>query len=316
MQPLNYHHLLYFWTVAREGSIAKASHALGLAQPTISGQIRALEQSVGQQLFQRAGRNLVLTEIGTLTFRYAEEIFGLGRELQETLRGQREGGPNRVLIGVADQLPKLLVRRLLEPVLAVGQPLRVVVREGSVDRLMGDLSIHALDVVLSDTPVAPTVKVRAFTHPLGESTVSLFAVPAMAAEARRDFPRGLTGMPFVAPSDGSAMRRALERWMVAQGIRPRFVAEIDDSGLMKSLGEAGHGVFAAPSVVAAEVVAKYGVEEIASLDDVHEQFYAISVDRQLTHPAVVAICDAARQRVFDAPRATPAPGARSSAVRR
>jgi LysR family transcriptional regulator, transcriptional activator of nhaA len=316
MQPLNYHHLLYFWTVAREGSIAKASQALGLAQPTISGQIRALELSVGQQLFQRAGRNLVLTEIGTLTFRYADEIFGLGRELQETLRGQHDGGPNRVLIGVADQLPKLLVRRLLEPVLALATPMRVVVREGTVERLMGDLSIHALDVVLSDTPIAPTVKVRAFTHPLGGSPVSLFAVPTLAAAARRDFPHSLSGMPFLAPSDGSAMRRALERWMVALGIRPRFVAEVDDSGLMKSLGEAGHGVFAAPSVVASEIVAKYGVEEITSLADVQEQFYAISVDRQLTHPAVVAICEAARQQVFGGAALSAAPAPRERSGRR
>jgi len=298
MPALNYHHLLYFWTVAKEGSISLASKELGLAQPTISGQIRALEQALGQQLFQRSGRNLVLTEIGTVTYRYAEEIFGLGRELQETLQGRPSGGPTRVMIGVADQLPKLVVRRLLAPAFALPEPARVVVRQGSVEELMGDLSIHALDLVISDTPIAPTVKVRAFTHPLGECTVSLFGVSALADQARRDFPRSLNGMPFIAPAEGSAMRRALEQWFVEQHIRPRFVAEVDDSGLLKTLGQAGHGLFASPTVVAAEVTQKYAVEQVAVLDRVRERFYALSVDRKLRHPAVVAICEGARREVF------------------
>jgi LysR family transcriptional regulator, transcriptional activator of nhaA len=304
MPSLNYHHLLYFWTVAKEGSIAKASKELGLAQPTISGQIRMLEQALGQRLFQRSGRNLVLTEIGTVTFRYAEEIFGLGRELEETLAGRPSGGPLRVVIGVADQLPKLVVRRMLAPAFRMPDAVRVVVREGSVEELMADLSIHALDLVISDTPIAPTVKVRAFTHPLGECSVTLFGTAALAADTRRAFPGSLSGVPFIAPAEGSAMRRALEQWFVEQGVRPRFVAEVDDSGLVKTFGEAGYGVFAAPSVVADEVKAKYGVEEIATLDSVRERFYALSVDRKLKHPAVVAICDAARQEVFARGRVT------------
>ncbi len=297
MPSLNYHHLLYFWTVAKEGSIARASRELGLAQPTISGQIRALEQSLGQRLFQRSGRNLVLTEIGTVVYRYAEEIFGLGRELQETLNGRPSGGPMRFVVGVADQLPKLVVRRLLAPAFAMADAPRVVVRDGSTERLMAELSIHALDLVLTDTPIAPTIKVRAFNHPLGECAVTIFGTPALAAEARAAFPRSLGGLPFIAPTEGSAMRRALEHWFVDHGVRPRFVAEVDDSGLMKTMGEAGYGLFAAPAVVSAEIVEQYGVEEVATLDKVKERFYALSVDRKLKHPAVVAICEAAR-RVF------------------
>jgi LysR family transcriptional activator of nhaA len=295
MPSLNYHHLLYFWTVAKEGSIAKASRELSLAQPTISGQIRSLEDSLGQRLFQRSGRNLVLTEIGTVAYRYAEEIFGLGRELQETLDGRPSGGPMRLVVGVADQLPKLVVRRLLAPAFAMADAPRIVVRDGSTERLMAELSIHALDLVLTDTPIAPTIKVRAFNHPLGECSVTIFGTRDLAKTARAQFPKSLTSMPFIAPTEGSAMRRALEHWFLEQSIRPRFVAEVDDSALMKTLGQAGYGLFAAPSVVADEIVRQFDVEEVGTLERVKERFYALSVERKLKHPAVVAICEGARE---------------------
>jgi LysR family transcriptional activator of nhaA len=295
MPSLNYHHLLYFWTVAKEGSIAKASRELDLAQPTISGQIRSLEESLGQRLFQRSGRNLVLTEIGTVAYRYAEEIFGLGRELQETLDGRPSGGPMRLVVGVADQLPKLVVRRLLAPAFAMADAPRIVVRDGATERLMAELSIHALDVVLTDTPIAPTIKVRAFNHPLGECSVTIFGTPKLARQARREFPQSLNQLPFIAPTEGSAMRRALEHWFLEESVRPRFVAEVEDSALMKTLGQAGYGLFAAPTVVADEIVRQFNVEIVATLDKVKERFYALSVERKLKHPAVVAICEGARE---------------------
>lgn len=298
MQPLNYHHLRYFWVVAREGSVARASRVLELAQPTISGQIRALEESVGEQLFHRTGRNLVLTEIGTIVYRYAEEIFGLGRELQETLRGRPAGGPVRFVVGVVDQLPKLVVRRLLEPAFGLESPVRVIVRDGAPDRLLAELAIHALDLVLTDSPVPPTVRVRAFTHPLGECGVTVFGVPELAAQYSRGFPDSLNGAPFILPTEGSALRRSFEHWSNERGVRARVVAEADDSALMMTLGAGGIGLFAAPTVVESEVERQHGVRTVGRIADARERFYAVSGDRKLKHPAVVAICERARTEVF------------------
>ena len=294
---MNYHHLLYFWVVAREGSVAKAARELKLAQPTVSGQIKALEAAIGQRLFQRSGRNLVLTEVGTVTYRYAEEIFGLGRELQETLKGRPAGGPVRFVVGVADQLPKLVVRRLLEPAFHLSEPVRVIVRDGPPDRLVADLAIHALDLVLTDAPIAPTIRVRAFSHPLGECSVSVFAVPRLASAYQKNFPRSLDGAPIILPTEGSTLRRSFEQWCVEHSIRPRIIAEADDSALLMTLGEAGLGVFVAPSVVEDEVVRQHGVRVLGRLDRVRERFYALSIDRKLRHPAVVAICDRAREEL-------------------
>jgi LysR family transcriptional activator of nhaA len=295
---LNYHHLLYFWVVAREGSVARAARELGLAQPTVSGQIRALELSLGEKLFLRTGRNLVLTDVGTVVCRYAEEIFGLGRELQETLKGRPAGGPVRFVVGVADQLPKLVVRRLLEPAFNLAEPVRVIVRDGPPDRLLADLAIHALDLVLTDAPVPPTIRVRAFNHPLGECGATIFGAPKLAAAYQKDFPRSLDGAPFILPTEGSTLRRSIEQWCIEQNIRPRVVAEADDSALLMTLGEAGIGLFAAPSVVEQEVTRQHGARVLGRIERIRERFYALSIDRKLKHPAVVAICDRARAEVF------------------
>lgn len=297
MPSLNYHHLLYFWVVAREGSVARAARELELAQPTVSGQIRALENSLGERLFQRTGRNLVLTEVGTVVYRYAEEIFGLGRELQETLRGRPAGGPVRFVVGVADQLPKLVVRRLLEPAFELADPVRVIVRDGPPERLVADLAIHTLDLVLTDAPIAPTIRVRAFNHALGECSVTVFGVAKLAAAYQKGFPRSLDGAPFILPNEGSALRRTFEQWCVENALRPRVVAEVDDSALLMTLGEGGLGLFAAPSIVEAEVSRQYGVRSLGKLDRVRERFFALSIDRKLKHPAVVAICDRAREEL-------------------
>jgi LysR family transcriptional regulator, transcriptional activator of nhaA len=301
MEWLNYHHLLYFWTVAREGSIAKACQKLSLAQPTISGQLRLLEETLGEKLFARAGRGLVMTEVGQVVYRYADEIFGLGRELQDVLKGRPRGRPARLLVGISDQMPKLIAYRALQPVLAMPEPIHLVCHEDSPERLLAELSEHRLDVVLSDVPITPLVRVKAFNHLLGSCGASLFATPPIANRYRRRFPASLDGAPFLLPIEGSALRRSLDEWFEAHNIRPRIVGEFKDSALLKTFGQAGAGIFAAPSAIEKEVRAHYKTPVLARLETVVESFYAISIERKLKHPAVLAISEAARDQLFAAP---------------
>ena len=298
MEWLNYHHLLYFWMVAREGTVARASKQLGLAQPTISGQLRTLENAFSEKLFVRSGRHLVLTEMGQTVYRYADEIFSLGRELQDTLKGRPATRPGRLLVGIANFVPKLVVSRLLEPALALPEPLRLVCREGQPERLLADLAVQSLDVVVADTPVAPTVKIRAFSHLLGECSIAFFGTRAMARRHRKNFPRSLDGAPLLMPSEPSALRRSLDDWFYTQQIRPTIVGEFDDSTLLKVFGQAGWGLFPAPSAIAADVVRQHKVMQIGQLDAVRARFYAISVERRLRHPALVAISTGARKELF------------------
>lgn len=300
MGPLNYHHLLYFWTVAREGSIARATERLNLSQPAISAQIRTLERSLGEKLFARRGRNLALTEVGRTVFRYADEIFSVGRELQETLRAGNgaAGRPARLTIGVADALPKIVAFRLLEPALAHADPVRLVLREDKPDRLVADLSIHALDLVLSDAPVSPNVRVRAFSHLLGECGVTVFGTPELARRHRARFPQSLEGAPVLLPTDNTMLRRSLDAWFEVQGIRPHVVGEIEDSAVLKVFGQSGAGLFMAPSAVERDVQRQYGVRVVGRIDGVRERFYAITVERRITHPVVLAISTTARQELF------------------
>ncbi len=295
MEWLNYHHLLYFWTVARVGTIARASEELRLAQPTISGQIRALEVQLGEKLFQRSGRNLVLTEMGRVVYRYADDIFALGRELMDTLKDRPTGRPMRFQVGVADEVSKMIAYRLLEPALRLPDPVRIVCRDGAPERLIADLATHALDLVIADAPIASTVKVKAFSHPLGETPVSVFGTTKLAAAYRKGFPRSLDGAPFLLPTDGKTLRRALDQWFDQQGLRPRIVAEIDDSALWKTFGEAGAGLFVAPTAIEKEVARQYGVTVVGRIDAIRERYFAISVERRLKHPAVVAISAAANE---------------------
>ncbi len=236
MEWLNYHHLLYFWMVAREGSIAKACEELRLAQPTISGQLRMLEDELGEKLFVRAGRGLVLTEVGQVVFRYAEEIFSLGKEMTEVVKGQQPGRPLRLVVGVTEVLPKLVAYRLLEPALRGSDPVRLVCWEGKLDRLLAELAVHGLDVVLADAPVPSILRVQAYSHLLAESGVSLVAVPRMASKYRRHFPKSLNGAPFLLPTDNTVLRRSLEQWFDAEGIRPTNAGEFEDSALLKAFG--------------------------------------------------------------------------------
>ena len=298
MEWLNYHHLLYFWTVAKEGSIARACEKLHLAQPTISGQLRLLEENLGEKLFAKAGRGLALTETGQVVYRYAEEIFGLGQELQSALKGKPKGRPVRLHVGISDWLPKLVAYRLLQPALALPEPVHLVCQEAAPDRLLAALSEHQLDVVLSDAPVTSLVRVKAFNHLLGTCGVTLFAAPALAARYRKGFPKSIDGAPMLLPVEGCTLRRSLDQWFDSQGVHPRLIGEFQDSALMKTFGQAGVGIFAAPHAIEKEVEEHYRVTSVGSPDTVVERYYAISVERRLRNPAVVAICEAAREKLF------------------
>ncbi len=298
MEWLNYHHLLYFWTVAREGSIVRACRKLNLAQPTVSGQLRLLEESLGEKLFRKAGRGLALTDVGQVAFRYADEIFGLGRELQDVLQGRPRGRPRRLLVGVSDVLPKLVAYRVLRPAIEMDEPVQLVCDEGTPERLLVELAEHRLDVVLSDSPVTSAVPVRAFNHLLGSCSVTLFAARRLAARYRRGFPSCLDGAPFLIPMEGSSLRRSLEQWFDSEKIRPRLVGEFKDGALLATFGQAGAGAFAAPSAIEKEVTDLYKVAAIGRIESITERFYAITVERKLKHPAVVTISEAARETLF------------------
>ncbi len=298
MDWLNYHHLLYFYTVAREGSVTRASEVLRLAQPTLSGQIRKLEESLDEKLFVREGRNLALTDVGRLTYRYADEIFSLGREMMDALRGRPTGRPARLLVGISDVVPKLVCHRLLEAAIVGDEPVQLVLHEGKTNELMAALAVQEYDMVLTDAPLGPQVRVKAFNHPLGDCGIGFFAEPAIARRHRKGFPKSLDGAPMILPTPNTALRQSLDRWFDDLDVRPRIMAEIEDTALMKVFGQHGMGIFAAPIVVGDEVRKVHGVQLVGRSEDVREAFYAITVERRITHPAVAAIADAARGNIL------------------
>ncbi len=298
MEWLNYHHLYYFWSVAREESISRAGERLRLAPSTISAQVSKLEEMLGGKLFRRVGRNLELTEMGRIVFRYADEIFVLGREMLDTVRGRPVSGPLRLVVGIVDALPKLVARKILEPALRLPEQIRLVCHEGKEAQLLAELSVHGLDIVLTDTPVKSGLSVKAYSHLLGECGVSFFAVDQLAARLQGDFPRSLDGVPMLLPSPMSALRGSLDQWFDTIDIRPRIAGEFDDQALLKVFGQAGDGVFAAPSVIEEEVRQQHNVRVVGRSDAVREQFYAISVERIIKHPAVAAIQKAACCSIF------------------
>ncbi len=295
MAWLNYHHLLYFWTVARTGTIANASRELHLSQPTISTQLKTLEEALGQKLFQRAGRRLVLTDVGRTTFRYADEIFRLGRELQESLSRGPMSRQVRFAVGVADVVPKLVAERLLQPAYTAVPDLQLEVNEGHVSQLLVRLALHELDVVISDQPAPHDVKVRAFNHHLGGSGTTFFARAGLAGPLKKGFPKSLEGAPMLLPLIGSSTRVLLDEWFEKVGVRPKVVGEFDDSALMKVFGASGRGVFSAPSAIEDEIARQFEVQVVGRTDDVKQSYYAISVERRLRHPAVVAVAESARK---------------------
>jgi LysR family transcriptional activator of nhaA len=300
MNLLNYNHLQYFWVVAREGGLVAAAKSLRLSHPTLSAQIHALEDRLGAKLFTKVGRRLVLTDLGRVTLQYAEEIFSLGRELMDTVEGRSTDKPLRLDVGVIDGLPKLIVHRLLKPALALAQPVRLVCHEGDFNRLLGSLAQHELDIVIGDSTVPSGSPIRAHHHLLGESPVSFFAVPSLAKTFRAGFPASLDGAPMLLPTQGVSLRRSLNQWFDSHGIRPQVVAEFDDSALLKVFGSEGIGVFPAPQAVAQDIRAHYGATLLGEVAGVVERFYAISIERRIRHPAVVAISQAAQHEVLPA----------------
>lgn len=298
MEWLNYHHLLYFWTVVREGSITAASRTLHVGRPSISMQLKSLESFFGTPLFERRGRNLEPTETGRLVYDYADDIFTTGRELVDAVRGRPVGRPLVFRVGIADVMAKLVAFQLLSPALDVDETIALQCHEDDPQQLFADLAVHRLDLVLSDVPLSPGLDVKAYNHLIGESTISLFAAPELAAGLSGDFPRSLDGAPFLMPSTDAAIRRSLEQWLEETGVRPIVVGEFADSALLKVFGQAGRGVFPAPTVVEKQVREQYGVRCLGELETVRDRFYAISPERRIKHPSVAFIVDRAKQELF------------------
>lgn len=301
MNRLNYHHLHYFWIVAREGGITNACKVLNLTQPTISKQIKLLEQQLGEPLFNRVSRGLELTDFGRMAYDYAEDIFSRGHEFLENMQGLTPNRPRRLRVGISSVLPKLIAHRILRPITEADQNVRLVCEEDHTDRLLAELSIQRLDLVLADTPTAGTANVKTFNHHLGDSGVTFFATPGRVRQLEGSFPKLLDGAPFLALKDSSLVRRSLERWFDSVGIRPRVTAEFGDSALMKVFGRDGAGVFAAPTVIAEEICSELGVKALGSTDAVRESFYAITIERKFRHPAVAQIAETARSQLFGLP---------------
>ena len=295
MEWLNYHHLLYFWSVAKHGTVAKACAELRLAQPTISAQIRVLEDTLGEKLFVRSGRYLVLTEMGRVVFKYADDIFSLGQDLLNTVKGRGSGRPMRLAVGIADAVPKLLASQLLKSVFSVAGATRIVCWEDKIDRLLADLAIHGLDLVIADTPAPPNIKVQAYNHLMGESGVTLFAPAKLAARYRRNFPRSLESAPMLLPTTNAMLRRLLDDWFVRKDIHPNIVGEFEDSATLKAFGQEGHGLFPGSSVMEKEICRQYQVQVVSRVNSVKQRFFAITVERRLKHPSVLAIFEAARR---------------------
>lgn len=300
MRGVNYNHLYYFWTVAKEGGVARAAEVLHLTPQTVSGQLHVLEDTLGAKLFDRAGRNLVLTDLGRLALNYADDIFRLAAEMEDVLEGRLSGQPLQFRVGIVDVVPKMIAYRLLEPAFHLAEPVHIICREGKLDDLLADIAVHKLDLIIADTPIGSTANVRAFNHLLGECGVTFFAARSIAKTLRKPFPECLKEVPLLLPATNTALRGALMQWLDQLNIRPRIAGEFDDSALMTAFGHAGMGVFIASSVIEQEVLRQFDVEPLGKTDRVRERYYAISAERRLRHPAVVAVSDAARAAIFPA----------------
>ena len=298
MEWLNYHHLYYFWTVARTGSIREASQELHVSSPAISTQLRSLEHNLGEKLLVRSGRKLVMTEVGRVVFHYGEEIFALGKELLDTVKDRPSGRPLRLTVGVVDVVPKMIAQWIIEPALRLREGVRIVCREGGPDQLLSQLAIHELDVVLSDTAMGSDIKVKAYNHLLGECGTTFVATPKLAKSLKGDFPQSLHRAPVLLPAENTAIRRNLDSWFDAREIRPLVAGEFQDYALLRAFGQAGTGVFPIPSVFEKQLKQE-SLHRIGRTEEVRSRFFAISVERKLKHPAVIAICDTARRQLFE-----------------
>ena len=296
---MNFKHLHYFWVTAKSGGVMRAGEQLHITPQTLSGQIKLLEDSLGRKLFRKSGRKLELTDDGRLALGFADQIFGLGSELESAVRGS--SGGRRVLefrVGIADSVAKSVAYRLLEPSMALPEPVRLVCSEGKFGDLLSRLALHRLDLVIADEPMSRSLSVKAFNHALGSSPMSFFASPALRAQLKGDFPANLDGMPMLIQGAAASIRQQLEGWLTRHQLRPQVIGEFDDGALMTAFGREGRGVFMAPSVLEAETVTQFGVQVIGRSDELREEFFAISVERKITHPCVVAITTAARSTLF------------------
>lgn len=298
MQRLNYQHLYYFWMVAKHGSISAACEALHLAQPTVSTQLAVFQESVGAILLRKQGRKLELTDTGRTVFHYADEIFSIGRELTQVLNGHHNEYGLRLNLGMTDALPKLIAYRLIEPILQIPETVQIHCYEDKTERLLAEISLHSLDIVISDVPATPMSGKGIFNHFLGESGIAVFASPDLAQNYREGFPRSLNGAPFLLPTSNTALRRSLDQWFDKNDLSPSIQAEIEDSALLKTFGSAGTGLFFSPIAVASEIQHQYGSEMLGRVDAVHERFYAITAQRKLKNPSVKLILENAQQRLF------------------
>lgn len=294
MELLNYHHLMYFWVAARDGGITAASRTLDLAPSTISAQIRQLEERLGHALFRRDGRSLVLTDVGQTVFGYADEIFALGREMSQTLAESPLQRTTRLVVGVADVMPRMLAMRLVRPALDGDTDVRLTCRTGSPDDLIEQMVLHRVHLVLTDAPATDIGGTALVSHLVGRCGIVLFATPELAARFRNPMSRALDGAPFLLPGEHTRMRQAVEEWFVARKVRPRLIAEFDDSALMKVFGQHGHGIFPGPALVAREIAQDFGVVPIGRLDGAEERVYAHTLERKTAHPLVDALIEGAR----------------------
>ncbi len=297
----NYRQLHYFWSVAKAGGIARGAEQLHLTPQTVSGQISLLEEKLGVALFRRAGRRLELTEAGRLALSYADEIFQVGNELEETLRNRHEERTFLFRVGIADVVPKAIAYRLMAPALELPEPVRLVCREDKFELLLAELAIHRLDMVLADRPLPPGMDVKGYSHRLGECGITFLATPALAARLEGKFPHLLNGAPLLIPGEDSVVHAPLLRWLRGQDIHPRIVGEFDDGALMKSFGQAGAGTFPVPTAIAAEVAAQYGLVPLGSTEVIKDRFFLITVERKLSHPAALAVSEAAQKGLFNTP---------------
>lgn len=298
MAALNFKHLRYFWMVAKTGSIARAAEQLHLTPQSISGQLSVFEDALGVALFRRSGRNLELTDAGRRILSYAEDIFTIGDEMLEVVRNQKAKKALPFKVGIADSVSKLVAYLLVEPALKLAEPVRLVCREGRLPSLLAELAIHRLDMIIADRPMPANLNVRGYSHLLGESGLTVFGTRRLAKELSGSFPASLDNAPFLLPGEDVAIRPKLIQWLEANDLRLHIVGEFDDSALMKAFGQAGAGLFVAPTVIADHICRQYNVAKIGRIDSVVEQLYAITTERRLTHPAIVAISKVARRDLF------------------
>ncbi len=298
MPNLNFKHLRYFWMVAKAGSVARAAEQLHLTPQSISGQLGALEDSLGVELLRKAGRGLELTEMGQRIFSYADEIFAIGNELLQVALDRAPASSQPLRIGIADSVPKSVAYRVVEPALRLSESLRLICREGRLAALLADLAIHRLDMVIADRPMPANINVRAYNHALGSSDVTVFGAPALLRKLQGSFPQIIDQAPFLLPGEDVAVRPKLTQWFEAQGLYPRIVGEFDDSALLKSFGQGGSGLFVAPTAIADYVCRQYAVERVGRIESVIEELYAITTERRLTHPGIIAVVKATQREVF------------------